>query len=68
MTTTPSHHSVVYQNCLLNGEVIGMSRGFHGRKFTKRCGIKNSFLDNLVILNNTAELNCGFLFLSILIS
>ena len=39
MTTTPSHHSVVHQNCLRNGQVIGMSRGFHGRKFTKRRGI-----------------------------
>ena len=39
MTTTPSHHSVVHQNCLLNGQVTGMSRGFHGRTFTKRCGI-----------------------------
>ena len=39
MTTTPSHHSVVHQNCLLNGQVIGMSRGFRGRKFAKRRGI-----------------------------
>ena len=39
MTTTPSHHSVVHQNCLLKGQVIGMSRGFHGRKITKRRGI-----------------------------
>ena len=38
VTTTPSHHSVVHQNCLLNGQVIGISRGFHGRKFTKRRG------------------------------
>ena len=39
MTTTPSHNSVVHQNCLLKGKVIGMSREFHGRKFTKRRGI-----------------------------
>ena len=39
MTTTPSHHSVVHQNCLLKGQVMGMSREFHGRKFTKRRGI-----------------------------
>ena len=39
MTTTPSHHSVVHQNCLLKGQAMGMSRGFHGRKFTKRRGI-----------------------------
>ena len=39
MTITPSHHSVVHQNCLLKGQAIGMSRGFHRRKFTKRRGI-----------------------------
>ena len=39
VTTTPSHHSVVHQNCLLKGQATGMSRGFHGRKFTKRRGI-----------------------------
>ena len=36
----PDHHTPpTTQNCLLNGQVIGMSRGFHWRKFTKRCGI-----------------------------
>ena len=30
---------MVHQNCLLKGQAIGMSRGFHGRKFTKRRGI-----------------------------
>ena len=39
MTTNPSHHSAVHQNCLLKGQAIGMSRGFHGPKFTKRRGI-----------------------------
>ena len=39
MTTTHSKHSVVRQNSLLKGQVIGMSREFHGRKFTKRRGI-----------------------------
>ena len=39
MTTTPSHHSVVHQTCLLKGQAIGMSRGFYGREFTNRRGI-----------------------------
>ena len=39
MTTTPSHHSVVHQNCLLKGQARGLNRGFHGRKFPKRRGI-----------------------------